>query len=51
MGVKLDVKLREEHGLRVFGNRVLKRTFGPKRDKVTGEWRALVGSFACGGLR
>jgi hypothetical protein len=23
----------------VFENRVLKRIFGPKRDKVTGEWR------------
>jgi hypothetical protein len=29
-------KLREECGLRMFENRVLKRTFGPKRDKVTG---------------
>jgi hypothetical protein len=29
--------LREEHGLRVFENRVLRRIFGPKRDKVTGE--------------
>jgi hypothetical protein len=25
----------------VFQNRVLRRTFGPKRDKVTGEWRKL----------
>jgi hypothetical protein len=33
--------LREEHRLRVFENRVLRRTFGPKRDKVTGEWRTL----------
>ena len=24
-----------------FGNRVLRRIFGPKRDKVTGEWRKL----------
>jgi hypothetical protein len=29
--------LREEHRLRVFENRVLKRIFGPKRDEVTGE--------------
>jgi hypothetical protein len=29
--------LREEHRLRVFENRVLRRVFGPKRDKVTGE--------------
>ena len=27
--------------LRVFENRVLRRTFGPKRDEVTGEWRRL----------
>jgi hypothetical protein len=26
----------EEHGLRVFENRVLRRIFGPKRDEVTG---------------
>jgi hypothetical protein len=25
----------------VFENRVLRRVFGPKRDKVTGEWRKL----------
>jgi hypothetical protein len=25
----------------VFENRVLRRTLGPKRDKVTGEWRRL----------
>jgi hypothetical protein len=25
----------------VFENRVLRRIFGPKRDKVTGEWRKL----------
>jgi hypothetical protein len=34
--------LREEHGLRVFENRVLRRIFGPKRDEVTGEWRKLA---------
>jgi hypothetical protein len=33
--------LREEHRLKVFENRVLKRIFGPKRDEVTGEWRKL----------
>jgi hypothetical protein len=31
----------EECSLRVFENRVLRRVFGPKRDKVTGEWRKL----------
>jgi hypothetical protein len=29
--------LREEHRLRMFENRVLRRIFGPNRDKVTGE--------------
>ena len=33
--------LREERRLRVFGNRVLRRVFGPKRDEVTGEWKKL----------
>jgi hypothetical protein len=33
--------IREEHRLRVFENRVLRRTFGPKRDEVTGGWRKL----------
>jgi hypothetical protein len=33
--------IREEHRLRVFENRVLRRIFGPKRDEVTGEWRKL----------
>jgi hypothetical protein len=31
----------EEHRLRVFENRVLRRMFGPKRDEVTGEWTKL----------
>jgi hypothetical protein len=33
--------LREEHRLRVFEKRVLRRIFGAKRDEVTGEWRKL----------
>jgi hypothetical protein len=33
--------LKEERGLSVFDNRVLRRTFGPKRNEVTGEWRKL----------
>ena len=32
-----SLTLREERRLRVFGNRVLRRIFGPKRDEVTGE--------------
>jgi len=33
--------LREERRLRVFENRMLRRIFGPKREKVTREWRKL----------
>jgi hypothetical protein len=33
--------LREEHRLRVFEKRVLRKTFGPKKDEVTGEWRKM----------
>jgi len=36
-----SLTMREEHWLRVFENRVLRRIFGPKRDEVTGEWRKL----------
>jgi len=36
-----SLTFREERRLRVFENRVLRRVFGPKRDKVTGEWRKL----------
>jgi hypothetical protein len=36
-----SLTLRVEHRLRVFENRVLRRTFGPKRDEVTVEWRKL----------
>ena len=33
--------MREEHRLRVFKNRVLRRIFEPKRDEETGEWWKL----------
>jgi len=36
-----SLALREERRLRVFENRALRRIFGPKRDKVTGEERKL----------
>jgi hypothetical protein len=36
-----SLTLREEHRLRVFQNRVLRRIFGPKRYEVMGEWRRL----------
>jgi hypothetical protein len=35
-----SLTLREEHRLRVFENRVLKRTFGPKGEE-DGSWRKL----------
>jgi hypothetical protein len=31
-----SLTLREEHRLRLFENRVLRRIFGPKRDEVIG---------------
>jgi hypothetical protein len=33
--------LREEHRLREFENRMLRRIFGSKMNEVTGEWRKL----------
>jgi hypothetical protein len=36
-----SLTLNDEHTLRVFENRVLRRIFGPKRDNVMGEWRKL----------
>jgi hypothetical protein len=32
------LSFREEHRLRVFESRVLRRIVGPKRDEVTGGW-------------
>jgi hypothetical protein len=39
--------IREEHSLRVFKNRVLRRVFGSKRDEVTGGWRKLHNEELC----
>jgi hypothetical protein len=36
-----SLTLREEHRLRVFENRVLRRIFGTNRDEVTGDCRKL----------
>ena len=36
-----SLTLREEHRLRMFENRMLRRIFGPTRDGVTGDWRKL----------
>ena len=36
-----SLTLREERRLRVFENMVLRKSFGRKRDDVTGEWRKV----------
>jgi hypothetical protein len=36
-----SLTLREEHRLKMFENRMLRRIFGPKSDEVTGEWSKL----------
>jgi hypothetical protein len=40
-GETWSLTVREEHKLRVFENTLLRRIFGPKRDRVTGSWRKL----------
>jgi hypothetical protein len=40
-GCEWSLTVREEHELRVFENRMLRRIFGPKRDGVAGGWRKL----------
>jgi hypothetical protein len=42
-----SLTLREERGLRVFVNMVLKRIFGPEMDEVTMEWRRLHNKELC----
>jgi hypothetical protein len=39
--VTWSLTLREEHRLRVFENRVLRRIFGPKKDEGMGGWEKL----------
>ena len=34
--------------MRVCGNKVLRRIFGPSRDKVTGEWIKLHNGYQTG---
>jgi hypothetical protein len=36
-----SLTVRDEHRLRVFEYRVLRRIFGPRRDEVKGDWRKL----------
>jgi len=40
MGVKLGLS-HQRKDVRVFENRVLRKTFGPKTDEVTENWRKL----------
>jgi hypothetical protein len=40
-GAKLGVTLSEQHTLRVFENRALKKLFEPKREEVARGWRRL----------
>jgi hypothetical protein len=42
-----SLTLREEHRLRVFENRVLRRIFGLKNDEVMGGWRKLHNKKLC----
>jgi hypothetical protein len=39
--------LGEEHRLRLFENRVLRRIFGPEREKLAGDWRRLRNEELC----
>jgi hypothetical protein len=36
-----ETALREDHRLRVFENGVLSKIYGPKRDKISGNWGRL----------
>jgi hypothetical protein len=44
--MKMSPTHREEHRLRVSENKVLRRTFAPKTEKVIGGWeKYIMGSF------
>jgi hypothetical protein len=42
-----SLTLREEHRLRVFENRVLRKIFGPKRSEIKTDWRKLHNDELC----
>jgi hypothetical protein len=42
-----SLTLREEHRLKVFENRVLRRIFRPKGEEGAGEWRRLHNEQLC----
>jgi hypothetical protein len=37
-----SLTLKEKRSLRVFENSVLRRIFGPKKGRVTGEWKKIT---------
>jgi hypothetical protein len=37
-----SLTLREEHGLKVFENRMLRKIFRPKRDEIIGGWENCI---------
>jgi hypothetical protein len=37
----VSLSLREEQRLRLFGNMMRRKTFGPRCEEVTGEWNKL----------
>jgi hypothetical protein len=37
-----SLAMREQRGLRLLENRLLRKIFWPMRDEVTGEWRKLL---------
>jgi hypothetical protein len=48
----LPLTLREEHRLKEFENRMVRRIFGPKRDEVIGGWKnCIMRSFISRTLR
>jgi hypothetical protein len=42
VGETWSLTLREEHRLRVFEKRLIRKIFGPKRDEVTGGWENCI---------
>jgi hypothetical protein len=47
MGAKLGLSLGEEHRLRVFENRVLRKKYGPKRKIDHGENCIMMNFITC----
>jgi hypothetical protein len=45
VGVKLGLTLKEDHGMRAFKNRMLRKIFGPTREEITGTGGNCVRRF------